>query len=58
MSVFTWHIVYANSLLEMLIVGHHLREERPLHHTHHRGLLLIVGLQGDREKEGVFIRKK
>lgn len=42
----------------MLIVGHHLREERPLHHAHHRGLFLIVGLQGDREKKGVFNQKE
>lgn len=48
--VFTWHIVYANGLLEMLIMGHHLREKRPLHHTHNRGLFLIVGLKGGREE--------
>lgn len=47
----TWHIVNANGLLEMLIVGHHLREERPLHHTHHRGLFLIIKLRGDAKNE-------
>lgn len=38
----------------MLVVGHHFREERPLHHAHHRGLFLIVGLQGDgKNKNGI-----
>lgn len=46
--LFTWHIVYANGLLEMLVVRHHLREQGPLHHAHHRGLFLIVGLKGGR----------
>lgn len=53
--MFTWHIVYANRLLEMLIVGHHLREKRPFHHTYHRRLFLIVGLQEDgKNKDGII----
>lgn len=56
--MFTWHIVYANGLLEMLIVGHHLREERPFHHTYHRGLFLIVGLQEDGKNKNGIINEK
>lgn len=41
----TWHIVNANGLLEMLVEGHHLREERPLHHAHHGWLFLVVRLK-------------
>jgi len=33
----------------MLVVCHHLREERPLHDAHHRGLFLVVGLKAGTE---------
>lgn len=47
----TWHIVYANGLLEMLVVCHHLREKRPLHDAHYGRLFLVVGLmKAGREK--------
>lgn len=45
-TVHTWHIVYADGLLEVLVERHYLREKRSLHHTHHRRLLLTVGLKG------------
>lgn len=51
--LFTWHIVNANGLLEMLVVCHHLREKGPLHYAHHRGLFLIVGLKGGMEKKNL-----
>ena len=47
----TWHVVYANGLLEMLVVCHHLREEGPLNNTHYGGLFLVVGLKTGREKK-------
>lgn len=42
---FTGYIVDTYCLLEMLIMRHHLGEERPLCHSHHGGLLLIIRLQ-------------
>lgn len=45
----TWHVVYANGLLKMLVVCHHLREQRPLNDAHHRWLLLVVGLKAGSE---------
>lgn len=47
----TWHIVYTNGLLKMLVVCHHLREERALNNTHHRWLFLVVGLNAGRETQ-------
>ncbi len=49
----TWHIVYSNGLLEMLVVRHHLREERPLHDAHHGGLFLVVRLSRKKKEKEV-----
>lgn len=49
-SSFTGHVVDTDGLLEMLIMRHHLREKRPLCHSHHGGLLLIIRLQGRGKK--------
>lgn len=46
----TWHIVDASGLLKVLVVCHHLREQRPLHDAHHGWLLLVVGLKARRDK--------
>lgn len=45
------HILDADSHLEVLVVGDHLGEKRPLHHTHHRGLSLGVRLLQEAERE-------
>lgn len=42
--------MYADGLLEMLVVCHHLREERAFNNTHHRRLFVVVGLKAGGEK--------
>lgn len=47
--VYTWYVVYADSLLEVLVVRDHLGKQRTLHNTHSWRLFLHIWLR-DRTK--------
>jgi len=43
--------MYADDLLKVLVVCHHLRKKRSFNNTHHRRFFLVVGLKADRDRE-------